>query len=140
MHVYTLTRTAETIYGTFGQLHTGYSTYQTVERQWLNNVKRHSCIPTGVYNTYTDMHRGKYGCIELEDVPGRSEIQIHVANMATQLLGCIAVGMIIGSYKGSWCVLKSRIAHNMLMDEYRAAKTEGIVLIHVKTRIMRHEI
>lgn len=140
MHVYTLTRVAETIYGTFGQLHTGYSTYQTVERQWLNNVQRHSCIPTGVYNTYTDMHRGKYECIELEDVPRRSQIQIHIANLVEELLGCIAVGMKLGSYKGRWCVLQSRIAFNNLMDEYKAAIDKGPVVLHVKTRIMRHEI
>lgn len=55
------------------------------------------CIPAGSYDVGFDLHHpgtaGAYRCPELNtESCGRTQIQIHVANRAEQLRGCIAVG------------------------------------------------
>lgn len=56
----------------------------------------HPCIPAGTYHVTIDWHHPndpkRYRCPELLDVPGRSQIQIHIANRVAELLGCIAPG------------------------------------------------
>ena len=52
-----------------------------------------SAIPTGRYRctTYQSPSRGN-ACILLHDVPAFSGVEIHAANHAEELRGCIAVG------------------------------------------------
>ena len=51
-----------------------------------------SCIPEGVYKyKYRDSPNHGH-CLELQNVPNRTYIQIHVANFTKQIQGCIAVG------------------------------------------------
>lgn len=76
----------------------------------------HPCIPQGVYHVTEDWHHPsdlahRYRCPELLDVPGRSQIQIHVANRADQLLGCVAVGERVGDD----CIEDSKAAFDRLM-------------------------
>jgi len=77
---------------TLGFISTGDWSAYTVEPPWKNNEPYISCIPPGKYHAFVrkDGKNGK--CIELRDVPGRTHIQIHVANWAWQLQGCIGVG------------------------------------------------
>lgn len=74
------------------------------------------CIPPGTYRVTIDTHHpgtpGAYQCPELMDVPGRSQIQIHVANFCGELRGCIAPGEKIGLD----CVQESKKAFDRLMD------------------------
>ena len=51
---------------------------------------------------------------ELQNVPGRACIQIHVANKASELRGCIAPGLSINSTRDA--VLSSVLAFNKLRD------------------------
>ncbi len=52
-----------------------------------------ACIPAGVY-TCRRVHSPSHGdCFEVTGVPGRLYIQIHAANWARQLRGCIAPGL-----------------------------------------------
>lgn len=68
------------------------STYDTIELLWRNNMPRVSCIPTGKYKINTDWSNNKSRqVIELEGVPNRSQIQLHVATKAEHLAGCIGV-------------------------------------------------
>lgn len=71
----------------------GRFTCHTLERSVDGD---HPCIPSGSYAVVKDIHHPNsphwYACPELRGVPGRSEIQIHIANRADELLGCIAVG------------------------------------------------
>ena len=69
--------------------------FNTVELPWKNNERRVSCIPAGTYKVIK--HKSpKFGeCLWIQDVPGRSEILIHVANKSSELLGCIGVGSAI---------------------------------------------
>jgi hypothetical protein len=76
----------------------------------------HPCIPAGSYKVTEDWHHPgdvekRYRCPELLDVPGRSQIQIHVANRCGELLGCIAPGERIGP----GCVEQSQSAFDRLM-------------------------
>lgn len=89
----------------------------TIERPWKNNERGVSCIPAGRYRVRFTMSK-RFHCklYEVMDVPNRSGIRIHAANWATQLEGCIALGVT----RGQGLVLQSRIAiqrfHNELAE------------------------
>ena len=64
----------------------------TVERPWLDNAPRESCIPMGVY-ACKRVQSPKFGnTFEVANVPGRSHILFHGGNTAADSLGCILVG------------------------------------------------
>jgi len=66
--------------------------FKTLELPYKNNKRSVSCIPDGMYRYIIDMSYNKNrNVIELIDVPGRSQIQIHVATKLSQLKGCIGV-------------------------------------------------
>jgi len=99
-----LSRLMDTGKETIGYLH--YSdgrnslALNTLELPWRNNREDVSCIPDGVYpwQKYNSPTKGKV--ILLQDVPGRTNIEIHIANYVRQLLGCIAVGVGRGDIDG----------------------------------------
>jgi hypothetical protein len=64
----------------------------TCERPWLDNTPDVSCIPPGSYDftTYESPTKGQVWITQ--DVPGRTNIEVHSANWPSQLEGCIAVG------------------------------------------------
>jgi hypothetical protein len=65
---------------------------KTLELPWFNNRKQMSCIPAGIYTSYLH-HSPKFGnCISIPNVPGRSEILLHVGNFVSDTKGCILVG------------------------------------------------
>ena len=78
--------------GTFGTLLTNGFSCATLEREWKNNDPDVSCIPLGAYecSIYNSPKHGKVYL--LKNVPNRSMIEIHVANVQQELLGCIALG------------------------------------------------
>lgn len=64
----------------------------TIELPWLENQKNISCIPEGKYHIKKHISP-KFGqCLKVQDVPGRSEILIHVGNYKKDTHGCILVG------------------------------------------------
>lgn len=66
--------------------------FQTLELPWKDNKRNISCIPDGVYRYKIDFSNNKHrNVIELIDVPGRSQIQIHVGTKLSHLAGCIGV-------------------------------------------------
>ena len=96
----------------------------TMEKPYLDNQKDISCVPPGLYdllprksptqgNTYY-LSNPKLN-VSLNDQAGRTYIQIHVANRASQLKGCIAPGTGFGHYAGEWAVYFSAIAKVKLM-------------------------
>ncbi|MFW8589834.1 DUF5675 family protein [Glaciecola sp. 2405UD65-10] len=60
-----------------------------LERPWLDNEPFVSCVPAGQYIVDHDT-TGQFRYFELQDVPGRTEIEIHPANKVEQLQGCLA--------------------------------------------------
>ena len=66
---------------------------KTLELPWMDNQKNISCVPPGSYPVVFEWSpRFQQNLWELKDVPGRSEVKIHVANFVDQLQGCIAIG------------------------------------------------
>lgn len=66
---------------------------ESIERGWLDNQKRISCIPEGKYNVRLERsNRFKKDLYEIYGVPNRSECKFHAANYSRQLNGCIALG------------------------------------------------
>lgn len=99
--------------GTFGRLITDKGkSFMTAELPWKKNQSNISCIPEGVYlckirqstkhGYYFDGQEGRV--YELEGVPKRNNIEIHVGNFAgdmskgfkTNVEGCILLGMKFG--------------------------------------------
>lgn len=77
----------------------GGAFFPSVERPWANNEHGVSCIlpaPGGSPIDYavemrdSPKHGRVYG---LMDVEGRSDVEMHSANVYFQLLGCIALGL-----------------------------------------------
>ena len=75
----------------------------TLERPWLDNQRRLSCIPEATYGLELKQY-GRWherwkdkiwykGMLILSGTEPRSEILIHVANYPKELLGCIAPGV-----------------------------------------------
>lgn len=114
--------------GTYGLLEFGGQQLYTIELPWRENQRQISCIPPGTYRCEI-VNSPRFGRVyEVKDVPGRSHVLIHSANLAgdlskgwtTQLQGCIAPGerrgkMINASGKMQNAVLVSRPALNRFM-------------------------
>ena len=102
----TLTRSPSTDQGTFGMFAMEDETFfHSLELPWKNNEHNLSCIPAGTYICKW-VQSPKHGeCYLVTGVPNRQAIEIHSANFAgdiskgyfSQLLGCIALGMSVGS-------------------------------------------
>lgn len=103
---------------------------KTVELPWKGNRHDVSCIPPGEYFAFRRPNaetRHDYDVFELEQVPGRQNIQIHIANVPHELRGCIAVGTGFGTFPGGERgVVASRDAYALWMQ-----RNEGINRIKV---------
>lgn len=72
----------------------------TIELPWKDNEPQISCIPAGWYKCRKIVSPSHGECIEIMNVVGRTYIQIHAANYARQLLGCVAVGATMADIDG----------------------------------------
>lgn len=112
-----LERQPSTPNGTFGEwfLDDGSHLCFTVELPWLDNEPDKSCIPCGTweFNKYISPKHGNVW--RAHGIPDRSEIEVHPANWARQLLGCIAPGDAIGMLEGVPAVLNSDETFAMLL-------------------------
>ena len=65
----------------------------TIELPWKDNTPFVSCIPAGIYDCYyTSASKFTGGAIVIENVEGRTDIRIHIANAAHEIEGCTGVG------------------------------------------------
>lgn len=124
----TLQRVRQTDVATFGRLASDQATLGivspvqcvTLELSWRDNQPNVSCVPAGQYPIVRrwSPHFGRE-LFELEDVPGRSACEIHAANLASQLRGCIALGRAFGQVDGHDGIVESRAALSAFMDAMR---------------------
>ena len=78
---------------TVGRLSYGDFQCWTLELPRLNNAKNISCIyPHGGFIGRKHFSPSNGDCVAIDNVQGRTNIQIHSANFTRQILGCIAVG------------------------------------------------
>ena len=117
-------RFAYTPMGTFGKLTLdGFECY-TVERPWVNNQSKVSCIPEGEY-TLIKYNTPKFGNVYAvvggtlslypDNEHQRSAILIHPANVSSDLEGCIGLGDTLGYVKSQWAVLNSAVTLRSFM-------------------------
>lgn len=123
----TLRRIIETSQGTLGQFSLeDNSTLYTMERM---GTGEHPRIPAGLYELRLgEYNKGGYPAYEVI-VPGRSEIKIHAANLASELLGCIAPGKSLGYYRSQLAVLESRRALTKFMDVMAGASQDYLTVL-----------
>jgi hypothetical protein len=82
----------------------------TIERPWLNNQHIVSCIPAGEYQIKI-INSPRHGKVyEVQNVPNRSDIQIHIANFYDELEGCIALGQSFATIGGKRGIANSKQA------------------------------
>lgn len=134
MRAIDLVREPSTDKGTFGEMFEGAeSICKTIERPWLENKNGVSCIPEGSYvmKLVDTPHHGFV--YEVQDVPNRTAILIHVANVMTDLEGCIGVGSYIADSvkNGLPGVTNSSATFKLFMDRF---KGEGELMLNVKWR------
>jgi hypothetical protein len=95
---------------------------RTLELPWLDNARKRSCIPAGVYRCAV-VQSPRFGRVYgVQRVPGRTHILIHAGNWAgqipqrrTHVQGCILLGERMGSLSGQRAVLLSRPAVRRFM-------------------------
>ena len=96
----------------------------TMEKAWHQNKNDISCVPAGLYDlTYRVSHtQGETFYLSnpklnvtLDDDGTRTYIQLDVANIQSELKGCIALGLGFGIYKDEWSVTGSGMAKDKLM-------------------------
>lgn len=96
----TLTRNLYDPHATCGQVYLNGETLYTIEQPWMDNEKGHSCVPEGIYALIPYMSPKHGATWYLENLTlgvgdigeDRSYCELHAANWATQLEGCIAFG------------------------------------------------
>lgn len=64
----------------------------TLELPWLDNARNISCISAGDYDVVRHVSPSKGECFKILDVPGRTDVLIHVGNFTRNSNGCILVG------------------------------------------------
>lgn len=116
--------------GTFSRATLGGKTFYFCEPPWQNNTPFVSCIPEGEYSVKPDM-TGEYRGFELQNVPGRSQIEIHTGNTADDTQGCLMPGFGLGYVKGRWAVVNSTAAMRELKQLMRQEKVKKITITSV---------
>ena len=110
--------------GTFGEIYLNNRRLYTIERPWLDNKPRVSCVPSGEYDllwkpTTTpvpNQYDGHTWYLEGETVSSgwsgkpRTRCALHVANIMQNVNGCIGIGRTLGSFKRQWAINGSRVA------------------------------
>lgn len=114
----TLIRMTQTDFATYGRIETEEHEQLcvTLELPWRGNQRGVSCIPAGTY-TAVRYRSPKHGVDVwlLKNVPGRTMIELHIANLPRDLNGCIGVGTAFGAVEGQPGITGSRLAFKRLM-------------------------
>lgn len=114
MHL-TLNRETYTNEYTKGILYVNAIIFRTLELPWLNNKKKKSCIPEGIYQWELRESVKFKKHILIKNVQNRNLILIHVGNTTLDTQGCILIGKKTGKTQGKEAVLNSRTAIDELL-------------------------
>ena len=102
----------------------------TLERPAAPFGDPHPCIPAGEYRIalYHSPHFGRMMPL-LEDVPGRSGIEIHWGNFVTDFEGCIGVGASRSTLQGGKpAIWNSAATFDRLFGAILTAQADGITI------------
>ncbi len=134
----TLLRVAHYSHATLGILSFDTHNLFTLERPWMNNQPRISCIPPGTYRLEPHHSRrfpDHYALIggTVSHYPDadhvRSAILMHAANKASQLQGCIAPGYKANFEPQPFQVERSRAALGALHNWIREQEVSEIRIV-----------
>ncbi|MCL6416146.1 DUF5675 family protein [Aestuariirhabdus sp. Z084] len=126
-----LERFAYSPFGVFGRILIPEFECFTVERPWLDNKPRQSCIPEGEYDLRLGTYnRGGYPAYEVLDVPDRTLIKIHVGNTIDDVVGCIAPGKSLAYMERKWAVSSSKKAFGEFMEAMAGIEQTRIRIVH----------
>jgi hypothetical protein len=117
---FVLRRLARNDLATFGQLEDAELRVicVTLEEPWRDNERSVSCIPVGRYPAHRRLSQKRNTeLFELEHVPGRSNIEIHVGNTTADTEGCVLLGTNYGQVNGQQGITGSRDAFRKFMDQ-----------------------
>lgn len=124
----TLQRDPFTPKGTAGHLFVDGAPFcVTLERPAATFADPHPCIPAGEYRVvlYQSPHFGRRMPL-LENVPGRSGIEIHWGNFVSDFKGCIGVGSTLTRLPdGSPAIWNTRVTFEKLFAAIKAAEVGG---------------
>lgn len=121
MHKVSILRTGEVLGATLGLWYFNSELKgTTLELSWVNNQPQVSCIPLGLYlakphKTFNERTQTWRSTFQLRDVPGRSGINFDIANTASEIRGCFALGLTHGTLKGKPAVLSSEKANQLFL-------------------------
>lgn len=89
----------------------------TLELPFLGNKKKVSSIPTGTYRAIKTKSNSKGAVLQINFVPGRNGILVHVGNFSKDTLGCILLGRNIEYSEGTkeHYITNSRLTMSGLM-------------------------
>ena len=109
-----LTRDDQNAVRTLGAMFDGdVRVCETLELPWRDNYRGISCIPEGAYLCKLGYSPSrKHDVYWLQDVPGRSDVQIHIGNFPRDIRGCI----LVGRERGVNQVVHSRVAFGKFME------------------------
>lgn len=94
----TIARTSENASSTTGELFVdGRFVAHTLELPWRNNQSYISSIPVGSYTAHLRFDKSDGWRLQLDDVPGRSGVQLHIGNYPNQIEGCVLVGLAVNN-------------------------------------------
>ena len=125
----TLTRVRAESHGTYGTIYGPGYCAMTLELPWNNNRRNISCVPTGQYLLEpfsSDAHPDTYKLWTMshQEVPGRTDILIHVGNTINDTAGCVLVGYGLGTSG----ITSSRLAMQGLRDAIVDAEERDVLL------------
>ena len=106
---------------------------RTLERPWVFNERKISCIPSGTYLVKRHISP-KFGqCFKIQDVKGRSDILIHSGNVVNDTLGCVLVGLTSGTVDDTdtAMVYSSRKAMAVLL-----ALIDKEIVLHIRNGLL----
>ena len=127
-------------YGTYGVLSKANIPFCcTCELPWRDNKKKISRIPAGQYLVTRYQRPSKEWVFLVNNVPHREMVEIHVANLASELEGCIAVGNAFDQVKNKKGVTgpgvsSSRVAFFELVA---ASENQSKWLLNISDRMMK---
>jgi hypothetical protein len=137
MRTATLTRTETSDSGSFGKFKTDSGlSWCSGELPWRDNAPDRSCVPCGTYLCVWGASPRLGKCYHVQDVPGRTDIEIHSANfmgdrslgLHCDLLGCIALGQQVGDLEGQQALLMSRVALDAMQAEFNQESFQLTIL------------
>ena len=137
----TLTRFAYLPEGVLGKLliPTGPELFM-LERPWRDNKSFLSCIPEGKYGIEWDTTGRIKNTFRLRDTAPRTQINIHPANIPSQLHGCIAPGMSWEINKGIPRVNRSKAAMGLLIEFFFRDLSKNVASHLIDGDIFHHTL